>query len=61
MDALPPEECVCAGQASHDDSKTSPVSVEYFPGEQSVHGDDPFTCLYVPAIQAVHATPSGPV
>ena len=61
IDALPAGECVCAGQASHVDSNIPPVSIEYFPGEQSVHGDDPFTSLYVPDMHAVHTPPSGPV
>ena len=47
--------------ASQVNSKISPVSIEYFPGEQSVHGDDPFKSLNVPATHAVHTPPSGPV
>jgi len=58
---LPSDECVYAGHWLHVDSSISPVSVEYLPWEHSEHDDDPFTSLYVPAIHAAHAAPSGPV
>ena len=58
---LPSAECVYAGHWLHVDSSISPVPVEYFPSEHCAHADDPFTSLYVPAIHAIHATPSGPV
>ena len=58
---LPSAECVYAGHWLHVDSSISPVPVEYVPSEHSEHGADPFTSLYVPAIHAAHATPSGPV
>ena len=58
---LPSGECVYAGHWLHDDSSTSPVPVEYLPSEHSEHVENPLTSLYVPAIHAVHAKPSGPV
>ena len=58
---LPSAECVYAGHWLHVDSSISPVPVEYFPSEHCAHDDDPFTSLYVPAIHAAHAVPSGPV
>ena len=58
---LPSAECVYAGHWLHVDSSISPVPAEYVPSEHCEHDDDPFTSLYVPAIHAAHATPSGPV
>ena len=58
---LPTRENVCAGQSLHVDSEIWAVSVEYVPLEHSEHGAEPFTSLYVPAMHAAHAAPSGPV
>jgi hypothetical protein len=58
---LPSGERVYAGHWLHVDSSISPVSVEYLPLAHRVHGTEPFTSLYVPAIHAEHVTPSGPV
>ena len=58
---LPTPENVCAGQSLHVDSEIWAVSAEYLPSEQGEHGAEPFTSLYVPAIHAAHAVPSGPV
>ena len=43
------------------DSEIWAVSAEYLPLEHSEHGAEPFTSLYVPAMHAAHAVPSGPV
>ena len=58
---LPTRENVCAGQSLHVDSEIWAVSAEYVPLEHSEHGAEPFTSLYVPATQAAHCIPSGPV
>ena len=36
------------------------MAVLYLPCEHSEHGAEPFTSLYVPAMHAAHAAPSGP-
>ena len=58
---LPASENMCVGQSLHVDSEVSAIVVEYLPSEQRLHGNDPFTSLYVPAIHAMHSKPSGPV
>ena len=54
IDALPAGECVCAGQASHVDSNITPVSIEYFPGEQSEQIDAPLCIMYLPGPHDEH-------
>ena len=58
---LPAPENACAGQSLHVDSEIWAVSAEYVPLEHRVHGAEPFTSLYVPAMHAAHCIPSGPV
>ena len=49
------------GHAKQVAFSVAPTVSEYVPEEQGEHSDDPCTCLYVPAIHAVHSMPSGPV
>ena len=58
---LPSTEDVCAGQSLHVASAIAAAAVLYLPREHSVQAADPFSFLYVPAVHAVHATPSEPV
>lgn len=58
---LPTGDEVCAGHDLQVASEISPVPAEYLPREHALHADEPTTSLYVPASQAPHARPSGPV
>ena len=58
---LPAPDTACAGHSLHAASEVSPVLVEYLPRAHRVHSPVPFTSLYVPATQASHAPPCGPV
>ena len=58
---LPFSELVPAGQATHVVALVVPVLAEYVPAEQSVHPALPVIVLNLPATQAAHGPPSGPV
>ena len=47
-------------QVSHVSTDVAAVVVEYVLGPHSVQGGSPVCSLYVPALQAVHSTPSEP-
>jgi hypothetical protein len=49
------------GHTTQVDSSVATTVVEYFPAAQSAHTALPVATLYLPATQAVHAPPSGPV
>ncbi len=55
------DEYVAAGQSRHVETLSAPTVVEYFPAPHNVHAADPAAGLYVPATQAVHGPPLGPV
>jgi hypothetical protein len=50
-----------AGHTTHVSASVAPTVVEYVPAEQSLQDTLPVAILYLPATQAVHAPPSGPV
>jgi hypothetical protein len=50
-----------AGHARHTVAFVAFVIVEYVPAAQSTHAALPVTFLYLPATQATHGPPSGPV
>jgi hypothetical protein len=54
-------EYVPAVQLVHVVLAVAPVAVEYSPAAQSAHAAVPVTILYLPATQAGHVLPSGPV
>jgi hypothetical protein len=58
---LPSEEFEFAGHARHAAADVAAVVGEYVPAAQSVHAALPVAVLYLPATQAVHGPPSGPV
>ena len=58
--AAPDNDCENDGQSWHVASVFAIVT-EFLPAVQFVHVADPYSVLYVPAIQAVQFPPSGPV
>ena len=50
-----------AGQATHAAADVAASVAEYEPDPQSVHAAEPVEALYVPAAQAIHGPPLGPV
>ena len=58
---LPIPECECVGHSLHVASFNAATAVLYLPCTHSEHGAEPLTSLYVPAVHAAHAAPSGPV
>ena len=55
------ESYVRPGQVLHVPLLVALTEVELFPASHKVQGSDPLAGLYLPATQAVHGPPSGPV
>ena len=60
-DALPENDDAFEGHAKHVLLLAAPTCAEYVPAAHWVHGAAPDTSLYLPALQAEHIPPSGPV
>ena len=61
LDVLPTGEVVLVGHPMHVVAIVAPTVVEYVAAAQSVHTALPVAILYLPATQAVHEPPFGPV
>ena len=60
-DALPENDDAFEGHAKHVLLLAAPTCAEYVPAAHWVQGAAPDTSLYLPALQAEHIPPSGPV
>jgi len=61
LTTLPFPENEAEGQFMQPKALVWPVAFEYVPSAQALHPDGPLISLYVPALQAAHGPPSGPL